>query len=324
MALRGGWKGGALRVHLRSSVHTFVLQQPRACSQRATAHGEKVILPLPNATTTCTGSAPPVLAPARARLPRRGRGGLFSAAGNPEEKRDKKKTATQMLKKTNPPCPSCVPPFPKLRCRFPVAHPTGLALFGLTDAVAPSAASRAGAPHPTPRQHRDTAPPAAAGPGPDEGGWHPALLHAASGKGPFLRCSEERWARHRHSDAPAASSSSEVQVPPAASPCCRHRTQCQTRRKPSPQAKQRNDKSSAKNPQLAAALACAASPQLRDAASAAMHAPVSGRCDLLPFLSRTTCLGAIRSSHSKIQALSNNYLLNARGNFLLLLCIYLE
>lgn len=64
------------------------------------------------------------------------------------------KTATQMLKKINPSCPSCSPPFLKLQ-GFPVDHPMDLTrtLFGQADAVAPKAASGARASaHPSPTQ----------------------------------------------------------------------------------------------------------------------------------------------------------------------------
>ena len=65
------------------------------------------------------------------------------------QKRSKIKTAAQTLKKINLSCPSCIPPFLKLHCCFPVDHPMDLTrtLFGLTDAVPPRAASGARAPH---------------------------------------------------------------------------------------------------------------------------------------------------------------------------------
>lgn len=71
--------------------HTFMLQQPRACSQQATAHREKGSLPHPNAITVYTKSTGYMLAYVYAFLLFRWLwwlSALISAIGNPEEKQD--------------------------------------------------------------------------------------------------------------------------------------------------------------------------------------------------------------------------------------------
>lgn len=102
-------------------------------------------------------------------------------------------TATWTFSKTNPPCPSCIPPFLKLHCCFPVGHPTDLtrALFGLADAVPVARLCQR-----PPRWRWGTAP-ATEEP-------RDACLYLDENKIPFFHCWEAFQSRPRQRDVLAA------------------------------------------------------------------------------------------------------------------------
>lgn len=205
------------------------------------------------------------------------------------QKRSKMKTATQMLNRMNPSCPSCIPPFLKLHSCFPVDHPTGLTrtLCGLTDATSPRAASGARAPHLSASVAPGTAPisrlqvPAEISP-PQQGGitsW--ISLHGQQQESifpPLGRALDPALTKRCTRSPLPPPAGSEVQVQRAAPRCCfRHSTYntCNARlntshhRRPRKVEAKENNNSFAKKPESAPALALAESSQLHNAASAA-------------------------------------------------------